>query len=145
MAKELGEKQCFSDYRLLTNFDLTLVVVTTDSRLQGFGEAKADVSSSGSCTSILSCIENEIKPILIGKDTRHISRIWEHIYNITRDHNALSRGRKFPILGRRGLTISTMSEIATALWDLKGKALGVPVPETNDTITKHPESHITPM
>lgn len=123
------EKQHFSDYGLLTNFDMTLVVVTTDSGLQGFGEAKAAVGSSGSCASIVSCIENEIKPILLGKDTRHISRIWEHIYNGTRDHYSLSRGRKFPILGRRGLTISAMSGIDTALWDLKGKALGVPVVE----------------
>ncbi|MFX0555741.1 mandelate racemase/muconate lactonizing enzyme family protein [Maribacter sp. CXY002] len=123
------EKQHFSDYGLLTNFDMTLVVVTTDSGLQGFGEAKAAVGSSGSCASIVSCIENELKPQLIGKDARNISRIWEHVYNGTRDHYSLSRGRKFPILGRRGLTISALSGIDTALWDIKGKALGVPVVE----------------
>ncbi|WP_282178971.1 mandelate racemase/muconate lactonizing enzyme family protein [Maribacter stanieri] len=123
------EKQHFSDYGLLTNFDMTLVVVTTDTGLQGFGEAKAAVGSSGSCASIVSCIENELKPQLVGKDARNISRIWEHIYNGTRDHYSLSRGRKFPILGRRGLTISAMSGIDTALWDIKGKALGAPVVE----------------
>lgn len=123
------EKQHFSDYGLLTNFDMTLVVVTTDTGLQGFGEAKAAVGSSGSCASIVSCIENELKPQLVGKDARNISRIWEHVYNGTRDHYSLSRGRKFPILGRRGLTISAMSGIDTALWDIKGKALGVPVVE----------------
>ena len=108
---------------------MTLVVVTTDTGLQGFGEAKAAVGSSGSCASIVSCIENELKPQLVGKDARNISRIWEHVYNGTRDHYSLSRGRKFPILGRRGLTISAMSGIDTALWDIKGKALGVPVVE----------------
>lgn len=123
------EKQHFSDYGLLTNFDMTLVVVTTDTGLQGFGEAKAAVGSSGSCAAIVSCIENELKPQLIGKDARNISRIWEHSYNGTRDHYSLSRGRKFPILGRRGLTISAMSGIDTALWDIKGKALGAPVVE----------------
>jgi L-alanine-DL-glutamate epimerase-like enolase superfamily enzyme len=123
------EKQHFSDYGLLTDFDMTLVVVTTESGLQGFGEAKAAVGSSGVCASIVSCVENELKPQLIGKDARHISRIWEHIYNGTRDHYALSRGRKFPILGRRGLTISAMSGVDTALWDIKGKALGIPVVE----------------
>ncbi|WP_027065211.1 mandelate racemase/muconate lactonizing enzyme family protein [Maribacter sp. Hel_I_7] len=123
------EKQHFSDYGLLTNFDMTLVVVTTDTGLQGFGEAKAAVGSSGSCASIVSCIENELKPQLVGKDARNISRIWEHVYNGTRDHYSLSRGRKFPILGRRGLTISAMSGIDTALWDIKGKVLGVPVVE----------------
>jgi len=121
------EKQHFSDYGLLTNFDMTLVVITTEDGLQGFGEAKAAVGSSGVCASIVSCIENELKPILIGKDAKNINRIWEEMYNGTRDHYALTRGRRFPILGRRGLTVSAMSGIDTALWDLKGKALGVPV------------------
>ncbi|MGV3684769.1 MAG: mandelate racemase/muconate lactonizing enzyme family protein [Daejeonella sp.] len=121
------EKQHFSDYGLLTNFDMTLVVITTEDGLQGFGEAKAAVGSSGVCASIVSCIENELKPILLGKDAKNISRLWEEMYNGTRDHYALARGRKFPILGRRGLTVSAMSGIDTALWDLKGKALGVPV------------------
>ncbi|TLF45379.1 mandelate racemase/muconate lactonizing enzyme family protein [Maribacter aurantiacus] len=121
------EKQHFSDYGLLTNFDMTLVVVTTDTGLQGFGEAKAAVGSSGSCASIVSCIENELKPQLVGQDARNISRIWEMVYNGTRDHYSLSRGRKFPILGRRGLTISALSGIDTALWDIKGKALNAPV------------------
>ncbi len=121
------EKQHVSDYGRLSNFDMTLVVITTENGLQGFGEAKAAVGSSGECASIVSCIENEIKPLLLGKDARNITRIWEHIYNGTRDHYALSRGRKFPILGRRGLTISALSGIDTALWDLKGKMLGVPV------------------
>jgi len=67
--------------------------------------------------------------MLIGKDARHISRIWEHVYNGSRDHYALKRGRGFPILGRRGLTISALSGVDTALWDLKGKALNVPVVE----------------
>lgn len=121
------EKQHFSDYGLLTDFDMTLVVITTDTGLQGFGEAKAAVGSSGVCASIVRCIEKEIKPILIGQDPANITKIWEQIYNGTRDHYALSRGRKFPILGRRGLTISALSGIDTALWDLKGKVLGVPV------------------
>ncbi|MGR3810931.1 mandelate racemase/muconate lactonizing enzyme family protein [Jiulongibacter sp. NS-SX5] len=121
------EKQHTSDYGLLTNFDMTLVVVTTDTGLQGFGEAKAAVGSSGSCASIVSCIENEIKPALIGQEAGHINKIWEMVYNGTRDHYALDRGRKFPILGRRGLTISALSGVDTALWDIKGKQLGVPV------------------
>ncbi|NHF58951.1 mandelate racemase/muconate lactonizing enzyme family protein [Flavobacteriaceae bacterium TP-CH-4] len=123
------DKQHRSDYGLLTHFDMTLVVVTTKDGLQGFGEAKAAVGSSGSCASIVHCIENDIKPQLIGKDARNITKIWEHVYNGPRDHYALTRGRKFPILGRRGLTISALSGVDTALWDLKGKSLGVPVVE----------------
>ncbi len=122
-------KQHTSDYGLLTNFDMTLVVITTDTGLQGFGEAKAAVGSSGVCASIVNCIENELKPILLGKSFKDITRLWEEMYNGTRGHYALSRGRKFPVLGRRGLTVSAMSGIDTALWDLKGKLLNVPVLE----------------
>lgn len=121
------EKQHTSDYGLLTNFDMTLVVITTDEGLQGFGEAKAAVGSSGECASIVNCIENELKPVLMGKSVENITRLWEEMYNGTRDHYALTRGRKFPILGRRGLTVSAMSGIDTALWDLKGKMRNVPV------------------
>ena len=58
------EKQHFSDYGLLTDFDMTLVVITTDSGLQGFGEAKAAVGSSGVCASIVTCAEivNPLRP-----------------------------------------------------------------------------------
>lgn len=120
-------KQHRSDYGLLTNFDMTLVVVTTEDGLQGFGEAKAAVGSSGVCASIVTCVENELRPILIGQDARNISQLWERMYNGVRDHYAIERGRVFPILGRRGLTVSAMSGVDTALWDLLGKSLGVPV------------------
>ena len=120
-------KQHRSDYGLLTHFDMTLVVVTTEDGRQGFGEAKAAVGSSGVCASIVTCIENELKPILIGKDARNINELWERMYNGTRDHYAINRGRVFPILGRRGLTVSAMSGVDMALWDLLGKSLGVPV------------------
>ncbi|MEZ4830348.1 MAG: mandelate racemase/muconate lactonizing enzyme family protein [Bacteroidia bacterium] len=123
------EKQHTSDYGLLTDFDMTLVVVTTDSGLQGFGESKAAVGSSGVCASIVTCVEKELRPLLVGEDARNISYLWEKMYNGTRDHYALSRGRVFPILGRRGLTVSAMSGIDMALWDIKGKMLGVPVTE----------------
>lgn len=121
------KKQHRSDYGLLTAFDTTLVVITTENGLQGFGEAKAAVGSSGVCASIVSCIENELAPILIGQDARNINELWERMYNGSRDHYAIKRGRVFPILGNRGLTVSAISGIDMALWDLLGKSLEVPV------------------
>jgi L-alanine-DL-glutamate epimerase-like enolase superfamily enzyme len=121
------EKQHRSDYGLLTDFDMTLVVVTTEGGLQGFGEAKAAVGSSGVCASIVTCVESELAPTLIGRDARKISELWERMYNGTRDHYALERGRVFPILGNRGLSVSAISGVDMALWDLLGKSLEVPV------------------
>ena len=60
--------------------------------------------------------------------TRATSRaIWEELYNGTRAHYALARGHVFPAIGRRGVSISALSGIDIALWDILGKSLGVPV------------------
>ena len=120
-------RQWRSDYGKLTDFDMCLVVIKADDGRIGLGGAKAAVGATGSCASIVSCIEYEIKPKLIGSDIHDITKTWEHIYSGSRDHYALSRGRSFPILGNRGTTISAMSGIDIALWDLKGQALQTPI------------------
>jgi galactonate dehydratase len=58
----------------------------------------------------------EIEPYLIGKDPRQVIHHWQAIYR-----HAFYRGG--PIL------TSALSGIDQALWDIKGKALGVPVYE----------------
>lgn len=66
----------------------------------------------------LTCAEavKEIEPYLIGKDPRPVGKHWQAIYR-----HAFYRGG--PIL------TSALSGIDQALWDIKGKALGVPVYE----------------
>lgn len=58
----------------------------------------------------------EIAPYLVGKDPRAVAHHWQAIYR-----HAFYRGG--PIL------TSALSGIDMALWDIKGKALGVPVYE----------------
>jgi len=58
----------------------------------------------------------EIEPYLMGKDPRRVAHHWQAIYR-----HAFYRGG--PIL------TSALSGIDQALWDIKGKALGVPVYE----------------
>ena len=58
----------------------------------------------------------EIAPYLVGKDPRRVVHHWQAIYR-----HAFYRGG--PIL------TSALSGIDQALWDIKGKALGVPVHE----------------
>ena len=121
------EKQHVSDFGRLASFDMTLVKVTTDKGLIGYGEAKAAVGSAGTCASLAEVVRRDLRPILLGQDPRNIGRLWEMMYNGSRDHYALARGRAFPILGRRGLTIAAMSGVDMALWDLLGKTLDAPV------------------
>src|SRR5579864_6871312 len=66
----------------------------------------------------LTCAEavKEIEPYLIGKDPRRVVHHWQAIYK-----HAFYRGG--PIL------TSALSGIDQALWDIKGKGLGVPVYE----------------
>lgn len=119
--------QHVSDFGRIESFDMTLVVVTLENGLQGCGEAKAAVGSQGSYGALTQIINDEIKPLVLGRDAREINRLWSDLYNGPRAHYAESRGRAFPILGRRGLWVSAMSGIDLALWDIAGKRLDTPV------------------
>lgn len=121
------DMQHVSDFGRLTTFDMTLVEVVTDSGINGYGEAKAQVGSSSDNHALVTLITHELKPLLIGCDPCQINALWEEMYNGVRAHYALTRGRGFPVLGRRGLTISAISGIDMALWDILGKSLKVPV------------------
>lgn len=121
------EGQHISDFGRIKNFDMVLVSVFTDEGLIGYGEAKAAVGSQGNCSAIVATVEQEIKPLLVGKKVEHITRHWHTIYNGPRNHYAFEKGRGFPILGRRGYTICALGAVDTALWDLLGKSLNVPV------------------
>jgi D-galactarolactone cycloisomerase len=120
-------RQHISDFGRLASFDMTLVRVTTEDGRVGHGEAKAAVGSAGVCAALVTCVEQELRPQLIGQDARQIARLWEEMYSGSRAHYALGRGRAFPVLGRRGLTISAISGIDMALWDLLGQSLDVPI------------------
>jgi len=116
-----------SDFGRNISFNTTLVRIETDEGLIGYGEAKATVGSLGSQRALVTTIEQELAPLLLGQNPRHIARLWELMYNGSRARYALSRGRVFPILGRRGITLSAISGIDLALWDILGRLMGMPV------------------
>jgi L-alanine-DL-glutamate epimerase-like enolase superfamily enzyme len=72
-------------------------------------------------------VRDELAPALVGQDARRVTASWDAMYNGPRVGYARKHGRAFPILGRRGLTISAMSGIDMALWDVLGRSLAVPV------------------
>ena len=121
------EKVTVSDFGRNDSFNTTLVRIETDEGLVGHGEAKATVGSLGSQRALVATIEQELAPLVTGEDPRDIARLWEVMYNGSRAHYALSRGRVFPVLARRGTTISAIRGIDMALWDILGRSLNVPV------------------
>lgn len=120
-------RQHVSDFGRATTFDTALVRVETDVGITGIGEAKVSAGSPGDYHGVVAIINHEFAPGLIGEDPRNITRIWENLYSGTRGHYAIARGHVFPAMGRRGVSISAISGIDIALWDILGKSLNVPV------------------
>ena len=121
------ERQHVSDFGRATTCDMALVRVETDAGITGVGEAKVSAGGQGDYHGVVSVINDEFGPGLIGQNPRNIVRIWENLYSGTRGHYAIARGHVFPAMSRRGVSISAISGIDIALWDILGKSLGAPV------------------
>ena len=85
--------------------------IHTDAGIIGLGEPIVE----GRALTVATAVK-EIEPYLLGKDPRRVVHHWQAIYR-----HAFYRGG--PVL------TSALSGIDMALWDIKGKALGVPVYE----------------
>lgn len=122
-----AERQHKSDFGQIRTFDACLVRIDTDKGITGWGEGKNAAGSSGTYAALVTLINKEFAPRLIGKDPRDIAVIWDELYNGVRAHHATTRGHVAPDLPRRGTNIAAMSGIDIALWDILGKSLGQPV------------------
>ena len=79
------------------------------------GEAYAG-DEDASLLEIESIIQEELAPLLIGQDGSAIERLWE-----------IARPATWDILRDRRLGLVACASIDVTLWDLMGKALGVPL------------------
>ena len=122
-----AERAHVSDFGRNDSFNTCLIEIDTDDGLTGVGEAKVGVGNLGNYAGVVALVHAELAPLLIGRDPRDITALWELVYNGSRTHHALRTGRTFPVVGRRGITVSALSGIDIALWDLLGKSLGQPV------------------
>ncbi len=85
--------------------------IETDEGIVGWGEPVLE----GRAHTVAAAVE-ELGDYLIGKDPRHIEDHWTVLYR-----GGFYRGG--------GVHMSALAGIDQALWDIKGKALGVPVSE----------------
>jgi L-alanine-DL-glutamate epimerase-like enolase superfamily enzyme len=121
------EKQHVSDFGRVASFDSVIVRIETECGIVGWGEAKEEVGSEGNSHGLVAIVNRKFGPALVGQDPRDINRLWEEMYSGCRGHYALREAHVFPILGRRGVSISAISGIDMALWDILGKSLNAPV------------------
>jgi D-galactarolactone cycloisomerase len=96
----------------LRNFrSATLVQIKTDQGITGIG------SCSGNGELIEVIVGKVLKPLLVGMDPTDIDQIWDKAY--------VRGGHKE--FGTRGIGVVALSGIDIALWDILGKARGLPI------------------
>ena len=84
--------------------------IETDQGVYGIGDA----TLNGRELSVASYLTDHVIPVLIGRDAHRIEDIWQYLY----------RGAYW----RRGpVTMTAIAAVDTALWDIKGKAAGLPL------------------
>lgn len=118
------DRQHTSDFGKITSFDGVLVTVKTDDGLVGYGEAKPAVGSAGNGAALVTIIQEELRPMLLGQDPSRLSELWQKMYNGSRVDLAQKLGRAMPILGRGGVHVAAIAGVDLALWDLAGKRHG---------------------
>ena len=97
--------------------DDVIVRIHTDAGITGVGEADA---SPAVVKALVDAPESWMRSrglagMLVGEDPLHTERLWDKMY-----HGTLW-------MGRGGVTIEALSAVDIALWDIKGKVLGLPV------------------
>src|SRR4029079_2377128 len=92
--------------------EFLFVEVTTDEGVTGWGEitTTTPIANRVGANTI-----RQLNDLIVGDDPVRIEEIWHKIF------------RSFTYMGSRGATTHCISGIDIALWDIRGKVLGVPV------------------
>lgn len=91
-----------------------ILEIETDAGVTGIGEAGVGYGWGGEATAAM--IAQIVATDVIGRDPGPVEAIWSELYD-----------RGFWTKGGGAITTAALSAIEVALWDIKGKALGVPV------------------
>src|SRR5215510_11560868 len=97
----------------LPTHDLVVATIRTDEGVSGFGYSL--VFGSGGSEAVLAYVRSRLGPMLVGEDPLFVERLWERMYRA-------DRGIK-----RQGVAAYALSALDIGLWDLVGKAAGLPL------------------
>jgi D-galactarolactone cycloisomerase len=86
-----------------------LVQVHTDTHITGIGSVYSHPAL------VATIIAEHLQPMLLGEDPLEVEALWDRCYRITRWY------------GRKGVALSALGGIDTALWDIRGKIAGKPI------------------
>ncbi len=92
---------------------LTLVRIETDDGIVGWGEAITGAQETSLAVAFV--VERRLAPMVVGEDPRDVPRIWRNLLDATYWD------------GNGGLVTFGISALDMALWDVAGKAAGVPL------------------
>lgn len=87
-----------------------LVKVTTDEGIVGWGQCGGPAQES-----VKPVLEREVAPLLIGQDPFLIEELWQKVIG------------SFSPYGIQGLVFQALSGVDIALWDIKARALNMPL------------------
>ena len=94
--------------RSIPGREYTLVKVHTDENVTGIGFVLGGVL-------VHQAVKDVLAPLVVGEDPFMTEALWQRMFD------------KTVLMGRRGAVLRGISIIDIALWDLKGKALGLPL------------------
>ncbi len=94
---------------LYTTRSSCVVEVETDAGVTGWGECYGPAAVNKAL------IETQYAPRVVGRDPFDVEVVWEDLYNRIKDY------------GAQGFSITALSGIDIALWDVLGRATGLPV------------------
>jgi L-alanine-DL-glutamate epimerase-like enolase superfamily enzyme len=92
---------------------LVVAEIVTDEGLRGLGYSL--VFGGGGAEAVLAYLDTRLKPLLLGEDPLAVERLWDKMYRGDRG------------VRRVGIAGMALSALDIGLWDLAGKAAGLPL------------------
>ena len=97
----------------MTHFSVVTVKILCDNGAEGLGYTYTVGKTGGAA--VLTMVQEDLIPILIGSDPRRIEHVWEKMW------------WHLHYVGRGGIASFAISAVDIALWDLKGRLAGEPL------------------